>query len=275
MTVYSSYTYNEGGYGDFIRSLLAVFVYCKENNIEHKLYIPTHPMKECFECITNELNYPIKSYIDCNNNFLVNKLNKCKDSNYSVIIRSNKFDFISFDLLKKYTCEFKKFIKLSDSVKQRIIHLNNQINNVEYVSIHIRCGDKFMECNSQCIYNDVRINPSQNILFKKLEATIDHLKTNYNLPICIFTDVKSLKDKICSQYKLIGFNTEIHHTASTSNKEAAFIDSVAEFELLGKSKVIVKFTNTGFAFWSAFINDVPLYICNDNNEIIPFINLKY
>jgi len=279
MPIYSSYTYGCGGYGDFIRSLFAFFVYCTENNIKHILYIPNHPLNQCFECITENLSYPVKKYIDMGNydkELIIAELNRCSDENYNIIIYSNTFNFVSFELLKKYTFEFKIFLKLSDAVKHRIDTLKNQINNIEYTAIHIRCGDKFMECNSQCINDDIRIDPAQDILYKKLTKSINYLKNNYNLPICLFTDVQSLKEKLCKQYDLLCFNTEIHHTACTSNKENAFIDSVVEFELLGQSKAIIKFTNTGFAFWSAFINNIPLFIYDDvTDEIVPFIDLKY
>lgn len=278
MTIYTSYTYNLGGYGDFIRSLLAVFVYCKQNNIDHQLYIPNHPISECFECIKSfepPLYLQTGYYVDCASSHLVDLLEQCKNPEYSVIIISNKFDFIPFDTLKLYVDDFKNFIKLSEPVLNKITSLQNSINNTEYTSIHIRFGDRFMECNSQCIYDDIRVDPTNKILFDKLESSIKYLKDNYNLPICLFTDVQSFKTILCERYNLIGFDTEIHHTASTSDKKDAFIDSVTEFELLGKSKAIIKFANTGFAFWSAFINSVPLYICNDNLDITAFNDLKY
>jgi hypothetical protein len=279
MPVFSLYTYYSGGYGDFIRSLLAFFAYCKENNIEHKLYIPNHPMNKCFECITENLNYPNKAFIDMSKydtKLITDELDKCKDETCNVIIRSNTFDFVSNELLKKYASEFKTFLKFSDIVKNKIVMLSNQINNIEYTSIHIRCGDKFMECISQCTKDDIRINPKDEMLHKKITKAINYLKINYNLPICIFTDVQSLKNKICDQYGLFCFNTEIHHSACYGGSDNGFIDTVAEFELLGKSKAIIKFSNTGFAYWSAFINDVPLFIYDDTkDDIVPFANLKY
>lgn len=273
MPIFMSYTYNQGGYGDFIRSYLAIFVYCKLNGIDIYLYIPDHPLNRCFKCITNYLNYPIKTFIDCHSSHLVWELEQCKNPNYNVIIYSNKFDFIPFDTLKTYVDEFKSNVVLSDTVINKI----NLLYNIEYVSLHIRFGDKFMECNSQCIHDDIRVDPSnKSVLHKKLESSIMFLKNNFpELSICLFTDVQSMKEKLCKEYNLISFNTEIHHTASISNKENAFVDSVVEFELLGKSKAIVKFSNTGFAFWSAFINQTPLFICNDSCDVIPFNDLKY
>ena len=278
MTIYSSYTYNQGGLGDFIRSLFAFFVYCKENNIDHQLYIPDHPLNKCFVCITNKLDFPIKNFVDtdrrCDTKLVVEELEKCKNMDYNVIVRSNKFDFVSFDKLKNYANQFKTSLQLSDIVKQRIINLKNEINNCDYTVIHIRCGDKFMECNSQCTDDDIRVNPNSNVLYNKLEKIIEFLKTNYDLPICIFTDVQSLKNNLCNHFKSLGFNTEIHHTASTSDKDNAFIDSVAEFELLGQAKAIVTMSNTGFSFWSAFINNVPLFFY-DNVDVVKFTNLIY
>lgn len=271
MTIYSSYTYNQGGYGDFIRSLFAVYVFCKENNIEHKLYIPDHPLNQCLVCITSKLNYPIKKFIDCNPNSVLNELNKCKDNNYHIILHCNVFKFISFEKLKMFRTEFKNFLQLSSKINDRISYFKDDINNIDYTAIHIRCGDKFMECNSQSIHTDARVNPTAEILYNNLENVIQHLRDKYNLPIFIFTDVKTLRDKICDKYNLLSFNTEIHHVASNSDKDGAFIDTISEFELLGNAKIIVKLAYTGFAFWSAFINDVPLYIYQ-NNDFVLFEN---
>ena len=283
MTVYSTYYYKSEGYGDFIRSLLAVFVYCKENNIEHKLYIPDHPLNKCLECLTEKLDYPNKTFViigECDTKPIVDELNRCKNPNYNVIIYSNIYTFVSLELLKKYVGEFREFLKLSDAVKQRIVALKNQINNVDYTAIQIRCGDKFMECHAFS-GNDNRVDPHQDILYRKLAKTIDYLKINYTspsapngLPTCIFTDVKSLRDRVCGQYGLLCFDTEIHHMGSKSDNDNVFIDTVAEFELLGEAKTVIIFSPTGFAYWSAFIHDVPLFICDDlTHKIVPFERL--
>ena len=270
--------YSGEGFGDFIRSLFAIFVFCKENNIEHKLYIPEHPLNKCFDCITEKLDYPLKKFRDYgqkpDNKEILAELNKGKDPNYNIIIYSNIFTFVPIDLLKKYTSEFKSFLKLSDVVKQRIITLKNQINNVEYTAIHIRCGDQFMESGGRCVA-DNRISPHQDLLFRKLIKIINYLKITYNLPICVFTDTKSLRDKICKEYDLLSFNTTIHHIATQNSNINAYIDTIAEFELLGEAKAIIKLASTGFAYWSAFIHDVPLFICDDiTHKIVPFEDLK-
>jgi hypothetical protein len=289
MTIYSSYTYNAGGFGDFIRSLLAVFVYCKLNNIEHKLFIPNHPLNTCFEnCLTvlpekhnnNNQQIIIKPFITTHSWLMLRELEICKNHNpnYSIIIISNNFDFIDPYTLKKYTSEFKDYFKFSKQVFSRVTNLYNleNIKDKEYVSIQIRCGDKFMECSSQCIYDDIRVDPNNQELFDKLERSIKYLKTIFgpNILICLFTDVQSLKEKICKEYGLIGFKTEIQHTASISNNNNSYIDTVAEFELLGRSSTIIFFSNTGFAYWSAFINNVPLLICTET-DIVPFESLRY
>ena len=277
MTVYTSYTYNQGGYGDFIRSIFAVFVYCKINNIEHKIYIPDHPLNKSIESVKEKLNYPVLKFVDNyhTNAPMLYELNKCNDKDYNTIIYSNQFDFIPFNVLELYKNEFKNFIKFTPEFKQRMITLKNQINNVEYVAIHIRCGDKFMECNSQCV-NNYLINPNSERLLKIFEKTIEYLKQNYNLPICLFTDVKTLKDKLCKKYDVLSFDTEIHHVASSNNKENAFIDPIAEFELMGEAKAIVKLANSGYVYWTAFIHDVPLFKYNSKTDtIIPYIQLNY
>lgn len=280
MPVYSTYLYNAEGYGDFIRSLLAVFVYCKENNIEHKLNIPNNPLNKCFDCITERLNYPIKGFImgeKLDIQLMIDELNRCKDPNYNIILYSNVYTIVPLEKLKKYTSEFMAFLKLSDAVKQRMAVLRNQINNVEYVAMHIRCGDNFMDCEFQQDRScSVVINPNQDILDRKLIKTIDFIKKNYNLPICLFTDVQFVKDRVCKQYDLLSFKTKIHHIAAHSNNVDAFIDVIAEFELMGEAKAIVKISYTGFAYWSAFIHNVPLFMCSDVTLMVePFDSIVY
>lgn len=273
MTIYSLYTYNSGGYGDFIRSLFAIYVYCKKNNIDHKIYIPSHPLNKCIKCITEIINYPTKIFIDCNSKLLFNELELCKNPNYNVIILSNKFDFITFEELKLYIDDFRKYVILTDTVITRINGLNKQIDNRDYVSIHIRCGDKYIESGGQ---NDLYIsNPEDPKVYKRLEKSIEYMNKEYNLPIVIFSDNKTLRNTIATKYNLLQFNTEIGHTATHGNTDTYYIDAIAEFELIGKSKSIIIFYTTGFVYWSAFFNNVSIYICDNNENIFQFEKLIY
>lgn len=278
MPLIHTYNYGDGGIGDFLRSVFAYFVFCKKNNISYYLYIQHHPFKYCFnkQNIPKEYLINLQSLINIagtyNNDTLeiLKLLINNKDKNF--IIRSNVFNFISFDELKKERLEFIKFLEISDLIKNNIKLL---LKNIEdYSIIHVRCGDKHM--NNINIQSDSRINLSDKIIEDIIKVKY-LLKTNN---VIFLTDSESLKNKIKENIEnIIILNSKIYHTSLPGNDDG-IIDSFTEFLIMGYSKNNIVFSNSGFSFWSSFIFDVPIYkiIINDEElEIIEFKNedLKY
>lgn len=260
MTVIHTYCYGDGGFGDFIRSVFAYYVYCKIHNIEFYWYIENHPFQSFFEndnisLENSELFFNVGSYNKSTQDFL-ELIKTNKDKKY--IVRSNVFNFIDFETLKEYRESFRNYLlnKIKKDLKDRIDFLRP---SEDFSCVHLRCGDYFMPIIN--IQSDMRID------FSKLENKIKKLEGNH----VIFSDSSQIKNfikKIRSEWTIL--DTHIHHTA-VNGPYNGHLDSIAEFFIMGLSKKIIVFSNSGFSFWSSFIFDVPLF--NDDNT--PFTNLNF
>lgn len=264
-----TYHYGDGGLGDMLRSMFAYFVFCKKNDIEYKIFFDSNgPFESCFESSEGVekvdykfLNIGSKSTQETHNFLKVCK--EHKDKNF--LVRSNIFDFVSFDDLRLFKSEFLNFLKPTEAVKDRIN--DNRLENQNFSSIHIRCGDKFM--SSVNIASDSRLDPSSEETIQLIDETIEFLDFDN---VTIFTDNEYIKSKY--PYRVNLLNSKIQHTALKTNYKFSYIDTVAEFFIMGLSEKIVSLSNSGFSFWSAFLHDKPLYK-KVNGDFVIVDSLEY
>jgi hypothetical protein len=287
MTVIHSYKHGYGGLGDMLRSMFAYFVFCKLNDIEYYLDFSETDLHYCFD---NTVSEKYKDFKRDKNIQMFKQIGSTSDRdtrkileyiknnrNKTVLIYSNIFDFIPFEELKEYTKDFIEFLKFSNEVISRADKLlkDIEIELGSYASIHVRCGDKFM--NKINIDSDSRITHNQAIT--KIDKIMTFIKKRYqDIPVMLMTDNLQLKNRhIILQTKIL--DTEIHHTALVSIgtlEKQGVIDAVVEFYVMGHSKCIVSVKDSGFSFWASFLFDVPMYKLNEKDDIVKFnYALKY
>lgn len=249
-----TYTHCSGGIGDFIRSVFAYYVYTKKNNIEFDIYIKGHPFEKCFKSRDDVKDVILlENFGSHTDNKTKEILEMIKNKNKIFIIKSNIFDFISFKELKENRKDFLFFLfnKLEENIKDKIENLSNLLNIQNMIAIHVRCGDDFM--NSAKNYSkDLRINPETAL--KKIKE----LQNRYN-DLILFTDNEWLK----KQVSIKTIPTESIHTAFTKDVEGC-INTLVEFFVMGNSTSIIVLSNSGFSYWSAFINGITLYEYNED-----------
>ena len=110
--------------------------------------------------------------------------------------------------------------------------------SIEYVSLHIRLGDKFLEIpveQNQCI-TDVRT-------FNE-DSVIECIQQNPG--ILIFCDNLAYKTSLKEKYKIFITDFKIGHTCLPSTSDEAIIDTLTEFYLLAKSQHIYSASDSGF-----------------------------
>jgi hypothetical protein len=251
MPLIHTYVYGEGGIGDFLRSVFAYYVYCKKNKIPYYLLIENHPFQFCFKkqdlpssCLTNlKMLVNIGGDHDAKTFQILQLI--LNGENY--IIRSNIWNFIGIDELRNHREEFVQFLNVTPLV------LNNMkriVNCSEFSSIHIRCGDKYMnKVNIEC---DSRISPSS--VGKEIDKCIKYFESG---PIVLFTDNEEVR-KIGRAKGLIVPDTSIQHTALISDDIQGYVDAVSEFFLIGRSREIIAFSESGFSFWPSVMFGVRL-----------------
>lgn len=266
------------GLADTLRSVFAFFVYCKINDLVFLLYLKDSKLKKYIkdsfeknkkleELILKDADGNIielsdnrfpktECFIDVNDG--LNKfLEDAKDDVGGMyVVYSNLFDFVTFEQMAKYKKEFLMFLSFKKNVLDKVDLLYNTIED-DFTSIHIRCGDKFMD-KVNCV-GDSRIKPNE--AYGMVNNIIKYLKQKYGLKVRVFTDNNYLKTRFIQDT----FETKIGHLVTT-NDEEELLDSVVEFVLLGFSVLTVALTNSGFSFWPSFMYDVPLYKYDDEEE---------
>jgi hypothetical protein len=265
-------TYNHGGLGDTIRGMLALYSYFQENPGNFKVYIPDHPLQNCIECIKETMDIPTLDFTY--ESYKKEDFNTFISSGKDYIILSNLYEYIPLEILKKHATTFNIGYK-----KNVIDNINDLRPKIPYVSIQIRCGDYHMTCPNQ-VRDDNRIVPFSGVFYTKLKKSAEFLIQNFpGRLIYLFTDSTSVRNSHqhlsdCVGVKLYFLDTKIHHTASADSDVRPFIDSLTEFDILGRSDAVVTFNKTGFSFWSTFINNTDLFLCDDNFTISQLYSLN-
>jgi hypothetical protein len=122
----------------------------------------------------------------------------------------------------------------------------------DYISIHLRLGDKFLELEKDLIQctEDIR-NFSEENINKVIEENTD----KYIFFCC---DNNSFKQNLKEKYNnIIISNGEIGHTSYTITSNKQILDTISEFYILTKSKKIFGASQSGFSIVAANFNNIP------------------
>ena len=217
------------GIGDFIKFFMFTLSLCihsnirlyyKIQNIELEKHIKLkHPKMYITDPVNN--NYidihPTMYYATFNNNFAVNI--------------TDVFYF-------------------SDEVITRS-HLLFPITN--YISLHIRLGDNFLETDKQFVicHHDSR----------SVSNSINSWINSQTLPIFLCCDQNTFKQSMKEKYKhVLITNCSIGHSGLSNTTSQQILDSVAEFYILSNSKEIYCNTYSGFSSIASILHHIPYTI---------------
>ena len=136
--------------------------------------------------------------------------------------------------------------------KDAINNANRLLNINNYISIHVRLGDKFLETDPNFVVckNDTR-NYDQ--------MTIDnYINNNKDKNILLFSDNKAYKLTMKNKFNNI-FITDINigHTSLTNTNNLQTLNTISELYLLSNSKEILC-NQSGFAIVASKFYNKPL-----------------
>lgn len=288
------------GIGDFLRSALVYYTYCKINEIEYYIDFSETYLKYCFDnkiplINDNEIEGIYYDYEGKDTKTFLYEIRKNKDKKY--IVDSNVYNFIDKLVLDKYKKGFSEFLLFSDKIKNRSRELLKLTGiNDDFMCIHVRCGDYYyLKTSEQKLTSpDIRISPEQALInikyiLEKVEEVKKEEKCSSNIIVMCDNDI--LKDALKTIYttndttdnntdnntdntnkKVSILNTGIYHIALVPYKYDSeylknYIDSVVEFYILTKSKKNICLSVSGFSCMSSYIYDVPLYILNESKVL--------
>lgn len=289
-TIIHKHSYKCGGIGDFIRASISFYSICKRFGYNYYISFDENKyMGDCFDTpnIPDDIKTQNKSYLEliagtCDFEAIRPVIN-ILEKNAVCIVKSNLIGFESCENLNKIRQEyFSQILKPTNKVIEKINEIYNKFNISEnnYISIHIRCGDKNMSSNHLI---DLRIDINNDNTYTKYNEIIKDfvLKYGENLPILIHSDCKVFKNKIKElNANIIDIDLSIKHIAEDigDNTSNNYIATIAEFYILSKArKIYMPDVYSGFSHIASYVEGKPLYtkihehrlnILNVNSNII-------
>jgi len=139
-----------------------------------------------------------------------------------------------------YNVKLDKVFYFDESVKQNVNNILPLIPN-NYISIHLRMGDNFLDDPSEYLDDD-----SRKFSEKKLHAFI---KKNSDKKIILLCDNTEKKKQIKKMYdNVIITSSDIGHTGLANQiTSKQVLDAVTEFYILTNSNLIYAPSNSGFS----------------------------
>ena len=225
-----------GGIGDYIKFFIHCLqlciknnqrLYCKQNNIYIEKYI--------------KLKYDIMYITDDN----INKLN-----NFNIIVPSMLYNDFNYNNIN---IDINNVFYFTEEVKINSNYLFSQ-DITNYISIHIRLGDKFLETDSKYISckDDIRLFSEENIY--------NFIDNNYHQNIFVCCDNNTFKLNLKNKYNnIIITNCDIGHTSLYNTTIKQILDAITEFYILTNSKSIYSASYSGFSIMASKFNNIPLF----------------
>ena len=167
-------------------------------------------------------------------------------NDYNIVIPSLFYKDFKYENI---TINIQDVFYFTDDVINNSYILLPNISN--YISLHVRLGDKYLETSSEFILckDDIR-SYSENNIFKFIEE-------NYN--IVFFCDNNTYKKKIKEKYdKIIITNSDIGHTSLINTTEKQVLDAITEFYIMTESEKIYNASTSGFSIIASKFKNIPL-----------------
>lgn len=241
-----------GGVGDFIKYFICLLNLCMKNNIK-MYYLAEYNVLDNFI----KLKYPqmyLKSEQLLNVQYLdnIDSLNNINEYSYYIVVPSNMYKFHE-ELYESITQKISDYFYFTDEIKINASK-NTNINFENYISIHLRLGDKFLETDKAnvLVKDDVR-HFNEDILFDFIEK-----KSDKN--ILFFCDNYEYKTNIKNKYNFITITDyKIGHTSLLSTTFEEAFNGVTEFYILTNSTEIYTPTESGFSMVASKFNQIPFF----------------
>jgi hypothetical protein len=232
-----------GGIGDCIKFFMFALSLSMQYNIQlyfekNNSYLEQHL----------KLKYPslyiqpseIVHFCSCNYNEIPN----LKENVYNIVTPFTFYNHFNYNTVHMIQDVFYFSDKVISYSSQLCPYSN-------YISIHLRLGDKFLEtdkCYIQC-RNDTR-HYNEDIICKTIEENKDE-------PILFFCDNNNYKLKIKNKYSYIHItDTKIGHTSLNNTTEEEIIDAITEFYLISQSTTIYAGSQSGFSIVASKFKNV-------------------
>ena len=236
-----------GGIGDYIKFFSYLLYYCIKNDI--RMYCLTGNLLDSHIKLKYNQMYITSDKI-INPVMRPSSLDDMNDCNvHYIVFPTSMYSYSVYDNIYSINDIFY----FTDKVKE---NANTYCNLSNYISIHIRLGDKYLDCDPK----DNIIDPhhekefDENKLFKLIE-------NNKYKKIIFFCENTKYKLKLKEKYDFITIlNIKIGHTALGVINEEEFLNTITEYYIMTRSEMIYSNAESGFSITASKFYDIPYTI---------------
>ena len=248
-TVVYYFTILHGGIGDCIKFFMYLLNICIKN--DYKLYYLIQDIHiEKFLKLKYNKMYIKKE--DITNSITINtfdSLFNLKSNVYNFVLPQILYESFSYDIIP---LNIEHIFEFSSAVKDNIKNLlQSDISN--YISIHLRLGDKYLETDK----NYVNCQNDERLYYK--DKLFDYIEKNLDKTILFICDNQHFKNTLKQKYNNIIITTsDIGHTGLSNTTEKQVLDGITEFYLLTNSNTIISASYSGFSIVASKFKNIPL-----------------
>jgi hypothetical protein len=243
-----------GGVGDYTKFFLALLALCIKHNIRIYYLLGDSYVKDYLKLIREDMYITAEEVVNPIEitNIEEDIRNIKEDTFYTITAHyicglSNIRDIYQFEILSY----MKDIFYFTEEVKQNADTIIDK--NQEYISIHLRLGDRFLEIEKHLIHclHDIRQYNEQYLC--------NYIEENKDKTILFFCDNHMYKTLLHQKYNnIIITNYEIGHTTYTHTSKKQVLNTISEFYLLSNSKSIYTASYSGFSIMASKFNNIPL-----------------
>jgi len=245
-TVVYSFSVGDGGIGDAIKFFMYALILCKKYNITLR-YLQHGIVLEKYIKLHDSSMYITQNELTTTRSITEDDFSKLTDDGvYNIITPYTFYGSFSYDLIN---------IPIQDVFyfSPEIIENSKRLSITDYISIHLRLGDKYLETDIAYIQcpNDVR-------QFNE-KALFDYIEENSNSTLLFCCDNQTYKQTIHSKYPFVHIlDISIGHTGLHNTTETQIRDTITEFYILTNSKQIIAASQSGFSIVASKFKPIPI-----------------
>jgi hypothetical protein len=240
-TIVYSFELGVGGIGDLTKFFMILLLMCMEHKIKLK-YCVHGTVVEHYLKLRHEKMYIHRDEFHTSEQIThVDDITKTTPGIIYTV--APQLLYTSIYILNTKSIPFSSVFMFSDEILSE---------DDEYVSIHLRLGDKFLETDPafiQCKEDERSFDEAA--LFRCIEQCPHK--------IMFFCDNRSYKEKVKTLYpKITITDYDIGHTSHTNTTEIQVRNTIREFYLLSKSTRIYMGSYSGFPVMAGKMNMIPV-----------------
>lgn len=241
----------DGGIGDCIKFFLYLLNICIKYHIK-LYYLVSDIYLEKYLRLKYDKMYIRKEEITEKRYIKESDIRDIRDDIFNVISPDAFYNSFSYD---KVVIPVSDVFMFSEDVKINSYMLTDTV--YDYISIHLRLGDKYLETDKQYVQvpNDTREYDEDKIF--------GVIRENKDKKVMFFCDNNAYKMRIKEMFdNIVITKSDIGHTSLSNTTDKQTLDAVTEFYLLSESKKIYCASISGFSIVASMFRDVRLvYIC--------------